>query len=65
MEILLLVLGVMAYSSLTSKINRIINNMPLNNKKRFPSLKEYVGKTIALETDNDLEILLGIKQRVY
>lgn len=65
MEYLILFAIIIAYSSLSSKISRIMYNMPNmdnmsnSNKKRFPSLKELVGKNIEIETDEYLELSYG------
>lgn len=36
-----------------------MTSMTTNNKKRFPSLKELVGKNIEIETDEYLELSYG------
>lgn len=59
MEYLILFAIIIAYSSLSSKISKIMTNMPNCNKKRFPSLKELVGKNIEIETDEYLELSYG------
>ena len=59
MEYLILFAIIIAYSSLSSKISKIMTSMTTNNKKRFPSLKELVGKNIEIETDEYLELSYG------
>lgn len=65
MEYLILFAIIIAYSSLSSKISKIRNNMPISNKKRFPSLKELVGKNVELETDEGLEFTYGCNAKGY
>ena len=59
MEYLILFAIIIVYSSLSSKISKIMTSMTTNNKKRFPSLKELVGKNIEIETDEYLELSYG------
>lgn len=63
MEYLTLIALVMVYSSLSSKISRITNNMSVKKNKKFPSLKELVGKHIELETDDYYEYTYNLKTK--
>ncbi len=52
MEYVLLMAILCAYLSLSSKIEKLKNNMQDKNiKHNFPSLKDIVGKNIEIETD--------------
>ena len=46
MEFILIIAFILGYSSLSSKITRIASALPIKNKKRFSSLKEWIGKEI-------------------
>lgn len=63
MEYLTLIALVMVYSSLSSKISRITNNMSVKKNKKFPSLKELVGKNIELETDDYYDYTFNLKTK--
>lgn len=63
MEYLTLIALVMAYSSLSSKISRITNNVSVKKNKKFTSLKELVGKNIELETDGYYEYTYNLKTK--
>lgn len=63
MEWFILLLGISGYFSLSSKLDKIIGNMNINKGKRFPSLKELVGKQIELKMDSDLEFLYGCESK--
>lgn len=63
MEYLTLIALVMVYSSLSSKISRITNNMSVKRNKKFPSLKELVGKNIELETDDYYDYTFNLKTK--
>lgn len=52
MEYVLLMAVVVAYLSLSSKIDKLKNNISdKNSKHNFPSLKDLVGKNIEIEID--------------
>lgn len=55
--IILAIVG--AYCSLSSKLDKIINKQFKENKNKFPSLKELVGKKINIETSDQLELVFG------
>jgi hypothetical protein len=61
MEWWILLLGIVGYSSISSKLDKIMNNMSTNKKKKFSSLQELIGKNIKLETDNQLELAYNCK----
>lgn len=63
MEYLTLIALVMVYSSLSAKISRITNNMSVRKNKKFPSLKELVGKNVELETDDYYEYTFNLKTK--
>lgn len=63
MEYLTLIALVMVYSSLSSKISRITNNMSVKKNKKFPSLKELVGKNIEIETDDYYDYTFNLKTK--
>ncbi len=63
MEYLTLIALVMVYSSLSSKISRITNNVSVKKNKKFPSLKELVGKNIELETDDYYDYPFNLKTK--
>ena len=63
MEFILIIAFILGYSSLSSKITRIASALPIKNKKRFSSLKEWIGKEIELETDDHLELAYGCKTK--
>lgn len=63
MEFLIILTIIFAYSSLSSKINEIANNMPKKDKKSFPSLKELIGKNIEIETDDYIDSSIGDKPK--
>lgn len=63
MECLTLIALVMVYSSLSAKISRITNNMSVRKNKKFPSLKELVGKNVELETDDYYEYTFNSKTK--
>ena len=56
-----MLLGIVGYSSISSKLDKIMNNMSTNKKKKFSSLQELIGKNIKLETDNQLELAYNCK----
>lgn len=61
MEFWVLLAVILTYSSLSSKLSRITNNLQIQPKKKFPSLQEFVGKSVKIETDDHLELLYGCK----
>ena len=63
MEFILIIAFILGYSSLSSKITRIASALTIKNKKRFSSLKEWIGKEIELETDDHLELAYGCKTK--
>lgn len=63
MEYLTLIALVLVYSSLSAKISRITNNMSVRKNKKFPSLKELVGKNVELETDDYYEYTFNLKTK--
>lgn len=66
MEFLILMAIIIAYSSLSSKLNRITNTMPntlKERKKGFPSLKEMKGKYIEINIAEELELLMSGKTK--
>ena len=56
--IILAIVG--AYCSLSSKLDKIINKQfKEENKNKFSSLKELIGKKISIETSDELVIVFG------
>lgn len=55
MEYVLLMAIIVAYLSLSSKIDKLKNSVQdKNTKHNFPSLKDLVGKNIEIEVDNEI-----------
>ncbi|MCM1370664.1 MAG: hypothetical protein NC181_02070 [Clostridium sp.] len=55
--IILAIVG--TYCGLSSKLDKIINKQFKENKNKFPSLQELVGKKINIETSDELVIAFG------
>ncbi|MCI8778591.1 MAG: hypothetical protein HFI87_05525 [Bacilli bacterium] len=54
MEYVLLITIIVAYLSLSSKIDKLKNNIQDKKLKHdFPSLKDLIGKNIAIEVDEE------------
>lgn len=47
------------YLSLSSKLDKLINNQVKDSKNTFPSLKELIGKKISIETSDQLDLIFG------
>lgn len=45
------------YLSLSSKLDKLINNQAKDSKNTFPSLKELIGKKISIETSDQLDLI--------
>lgn len=54
MEWIILLAIVIAYSSLSEKIKKL-SDQSENTKKKFPSLKDLIGKNIEIETEDFYE----------
>ncbi len=61
MEFLIFMAIMIAYSSLSSKLDKMMNLMPNNPKKKknFPSLNEIKGKYIEMNTTDELNLLVN------
>lgn len=57
--IILAIIG--TYFGISSKLDKIINKQFKENKNKFPSLKELVGKKISIETSDELALVLDNK----
>ncbi len=64
MEFLIIIAMIGLYSSLSSRIDRIVENTnktKFGKGKDFPSLQELVGKNIELETNDPMAYICGNK----
>ncbi len=59
MEYIILMCLIIGFSTVSSKLDKI-KNESIKSKRKLPSLKELVGKSIEIETDNDLELNYNI-----
>lgn len=59
MEFLIIMVVAVAYGSLSSKLDKILNKQDKDNKKKFPSLQKLIGKNISIETSNELDLVFG------
>lgn len=55
--IILAILG--GYFSLSSRLDKLINNQTKDFKNKFPSLNELIGKNINIETNDQLDLVFG------
>lgn len=58
MDFVIIMAIVCVYLSLSSKLDKLINNQVKDSKNRFPSLKELIGKNISIETRDQLELTI-------
>lgn len=63
MEFVIIMAIVGTYLSLSSKLDKLINNQIKDNKNRFPSLNELIGKNISVEMSNESELIFGSKTK--
>ena len=62
MEYVIILAIVGAYLSLSSRLDKIINQTK-DNKKKFPSLNELIDKNISIETRDQLDLVFGSKTK--
>ena len=63
MEVFLLLILILFYFELNSKIKMILNNQTKSNKKDYSLLKKLVGRQIEIDTDDEYELSFGSKKR--
>ena len=63
MEVFLLLILILFYFELNSKIKMILNNQNKSNKKDYSLLKKLVGRQIEIDTDDEYELAFGSKKR--
>lgn len=61
MEWCILLVVVLIYCDLDSKLKKLINNQNVDNKKDFSLLKDMIGKKIMIETDDGNTYMFGVK----
>lgn len=59
MEFVIILAIVGAYLGLSSKLDKLINKQMKHSKNKFPSLNELIGKTISIETTDELDFVFG------
>lgn len=61
MEWVILFAIVVACSSISSKLDKIINMQSPNHKRDFPSLKNLIGENISLQMNDDFDVDITYK----
>ena len=61
MDWLIIMMVMLAYFDIKTKIQKVINNQKENTKKDFSLLKELIGKNVQIESDDEYRLVFGTK----
>ncbi len=62
MEWFIILMIIIAYCDLNSKVQKLLNNQNKNNKKDLSLLKKLIGKKVKIETDDEYALVFGTSQ---
>ena len=63
MDWLIIMVVMLAYFDMKTKIQKVINNQKENAKKDFSLLKDLLGKNVKIESDDEYILVFGTKQQ--